>query len=138
MLRLVQRDLPHPHLLPPASSSLRLYPSSADRPLLGSRYHPSTHLLSHSNSTHLCSSSSCFRLGVGEVVVEVAEDTTVGDDDERDEDEDDEDEGGRQRVVDSETGRAHSDDVARSGNCQSNARRDWCRSYSARAASCAS
>jgi hypothetical protein len=73
--------------------------------------------------------------------VEVAEDTTVGEDDERDEDEEDEEdeeEGGRQRVVDSETGRAHNDDVARSGNCQSNARRDWCRSYSARAASCAS
>jgi hypothetical protein len=72
--------------------------------------------------------------------VEVAEDTTVGEDDERDEDEEDEEdeEGGRQRVVDSETGRAHKDDVARSGNCQSNARRDWCRSYSARAASCAS
>jgi hypothetical protein len=55
--------------------------------------------------------------------VEVAEETAVEEDDER-EDEEDEEEGGRQRVVDSETGRAHKDDVARSGNCQSNARRD--------------
>lgn len=60
--------------------------------------------------------------------MEVAVETAVEEDDEREDedekDEDDEEEGGRQRVVDSETGRAHKDDVARSGNCQSNARRD--------------